>query len=87
VTTLHIELEEDMKASLDGLFGSLGLDTQTAVRMFFCAAIAKGGIPFDVRRPEPNDALFEAIDDARHGRNLYGPYKTVDEAVAAMEAD
>lgn len=39
--TLRIKLEEDMKINLDGLFGSLGLDTQTAVRMFFCAAIAR----------------------------------------------
>jgi hypothetical protein len=40
-----------------------------------------------VRRPAPNDELIEAMDDALHGRNLHGPYKTVDEAIAALDAD
>ncbi|MDR2733774.1 MAG: hypothetical protein LBC99_03905 [Spirochaetota bacterium] len=52
-----------------------------------CPHPASSGIPFDVRRPAPNDELIEAMDDALHGRNLHGPYKTVDEAIAALDAD
>ena len=86
MATLHIDVEEDLKTEADGLFSSLGLDTQTAVRMFLRASIANSGIPFVVRRPAPNDELLEAMEDARLGRNLHGPY-TLEEAIAALKAD
>jgi hypothetical protein len=35
----------------------------------------------------PNAELREAIEDVRLGRNLYGPYKTVAEAMKAMLED
>jgi len=31
--------------------------------------------------------LLEALEDVRLGRNLHGPYKTVEEAMAAMLED
>ena len=31
--------------------------------------------------------LLEALEDIRLGRNLHGPYKTAEEAVAAMLED
>jgi DNA-damage-inducible protein J len=87
VTTIQIPIEEDVKAEADGLFSSLGIDTQTAVRMFLFASIANSGIPFAIRRPVPNDALLEAIEDAEKKRNLHGPFDTVEEAMASMLAD
>ena len=35
----------------------------------------------------PNAELLEAMEDVRLGRNLYGPYKTVDEAMKALNED
>jgi len=87
MTTIRVKIEEDVKADVDGLFGSLGLDTETAIRIFLRASIANGGLPFAVRRPRPNDELLEAMEDVRLDRNLHGPYKTVEEAVAALDAD
>ena len=87
MTTIRVKIEEDVKADADGLFGSLGLDTETAIRIFLRASIANGGLPFAVRRPRPNDELLDAMEDVRLGRNLHGPYKTVEETVAALDAD
>jgi len=52
-------------------------------------------VPFEVKvRPVTIDGLAlditeaelqEAFDDARLGRNLHGPYETVDEMMAALE--
>ena len=77
-------MDETTKAGVDRLFSGLGLDTPTAVRMFFSASLAHGGLPFLVRNQSPNAELLEAIEDARLGRDLRGPYKTAGEAVAAM---
>ena len=35
----------------------------------------------------PNAETLEAMEDERLGRNMYGPYKTVDEAMKALSED
>ena len=83
----EIRVTDDIKAAADSLFCNLGLDTSTAVRMFLSAALANDGIPFEVKRRKPNADLLEAIQDTLARRNLHGPYKTAEEAVAAMMED
>jgi len=82
-------VDADTKAAADSLFHALGIDTPTAVRMFITAAIDRDGMPFKVTRPKrkPNAELLEAMEDARLGRNLHGPFKTVDEAMQALLED
>jgi DNA-damage-inducible protein J len=87
MATIQIRVDDELKTQADSLFTNLGLDTSTAVRMFLAAAIAKDGLPFAVKRRTPNIDLQEAIEDTRNRRNLHGPYKTADEAVAAMLED
>lgn len=84
---LNIELPDEMIEQADSLFASLGLDTSTAVRMFLAAAIEYDGLPFEVRHETISDELRQAIYESRNGINLYGPYDTAEEAVAAMMED
>jgi len=87
MATIQIRVDDNMKSAADTLFSNLGLDTSTAVRMFLSAALAKDGMPFAVKRRKPNADLLGAIQDTRSRRNLHGPYKTAEEAVAAMLED
>jgi len=87
MATIQIRVDDNIKSAADTLFSNLGLDTSTAVRMFLSAALAKDGMPFAVKRRKPNADLLEAIQDTRNRRNLHGPYKTAEEAVAAMLED
>jgi len=87
MATIQIRVDDDIKTAADTLFNSLGLDTSTAVRMFLSAALANNGIPFAVKHQRPNADLLEALDDTRNRRNLHGPYKTAEDAVAAMLED
>jgi DNA-damage-inducible protein J len=90
MATIQIRVDDSMKSAADNLFGSLGLDTSTAVRMFISAAIEHEGIPFAIRRNaerKPNAELREAMEDVRLRRNLHGPFKTVEEAMKAMLED
>ena len=84
MATVQIRVDDGMKASVDGLFNSLGLDTTTAVRMFFVAALERGGLPFEVRH---DYSLSAAVRDSRARANLMGPYDTGEAAVAAMLED
>jgi len=93
--TIQIRVDEQFKADVDSLFDSLGLDTSTAVRMFFKAALEQDGFPFAVQRRQEQDDYYDrlrpeyqqAIEDTRLRRNLIGPFKTAEEAVAAMLND
>lgn len=63
------------------------MDTQTAVRMFFKASLARNVIPFAVKHYKMPEDLEEAIRDVRMKKNLYGPFDTAKEAVASMLGD
>jgi len=84
MATIQVRVNDSTKEAVDSLFTSIGLDTSTAVRMFFMAAIEHDGLPFLARRRAVKPNLREAIEDSRLRRNLHGPFKTAEEAVASM---
>ena len=84
MATLQIRIDDILKQNSDALFAGLGLDTPTAVRIFLTAAQEYNGFPFPIRHRNPSAESLEAIEDARRHRNLYGPFQTAEEAIAAM---
>jgi DNA-damage-inducible protein J len=84
MATIQVHVDNDTKAAVDSLFSSLGLDTATTVRMFFTASLENEGLPFIVKHRTPKPDLLEAIEDTRLRRNLTGPFKTAEEALASM---
>jgi DNA-damage-inducible protein J len=87
MASIQVRVDDKTKAAVDNLFSSLGLDTSTAVRMFFSAALDYDGIPFAVKHRKPQAELLEAIEDTRLLRNLTGPFTTAEEAVRSMLED
>jgi len=87
MATIQVRVAEETKTAVDSLFSSLGLDTSTAVRMFFMASLETNGLPFPVKRRAAKADLREAIEDTRLRRNLYGPFASAEAAVASMLED
>jgi DNA-damage-inducible protein J len=87
MASIQVRVDERTKTAVDSLFTSLGLDTSTAVRMFFSAALDYEGIPFAVKQRKPKAELLEAIEDTRLRRNLTGPFATAQEALRSMLED
>ncbi|MDR1289857.1 MAG: type II toxin-antitoxin system RelB/DinJ family antitoxin [Planctomycetaceae bacterium] len=87
MVTIQIQIDENMKVAADNLFGSFGLDTQTAVKMFLAVAIENDDVPFLNRSRTPNAETLEAIEDVRQRRNLSGSYNSAKEAITAMLED
>jgi DNA-damage-inducible protein J len=84
MATIQVRVDESTKTAADSLFSSLGFDTSTAVRMFLMASLENEGLPFSVKHRTVNSDLLEAVEDTRLRRNLHGPFKTAEEAVASM---
>jgi DNA-damage-inducible protein J len=87
MATIQLRVDDKLKEKADSLFSSLGLDTSTAIRMFMSASIEYDGIPFTVRHTRPNAQLREAMEDARLGRNIIGPFDTVDDMMKSLLED
>ena len=76
MTTLQIQVDDALKQAADSLFTSFGMDTSTAVRVFLNMAVENDGIPFFISHRVPKEDLLQAVEDARNGKNLYGPFRS-----------
>ena len=85
MSTITIRVDGKLKEEASTLFNDLGMDMTTACTLFLKKAVAVDGIPFAVSRG-PNKATRKAISDAMEGRDLDGPYKTMEELKAALDA-
>ena len=81
------DFKKMLKKDADNLFGELGMDTATAVRVFIKKALDTGGFPFPIRQRRVLDDLAKAVSDTRSRRNLHGPYSTASDAMKAMLED
>lgn len=59
-TLMQIRIDSELKKKADALFGDLGLDTSTAVRMFIKQALNANGLPFAVKKPKKSTEQLEA---------------------------
>ena len=79
--TLHIRVNENVKANAEETLGMLGISISEAVNMFLCQVNLTGGLPFEVKLPAPERVIVrnradlerkldEAEEDIRAGRTM-----------------
>ncbi|MDR1204219.1 MAG: type II toxin-antitoxin system RelB/DinJ family antitoxin [Peptococcaceae bacterium] len=84
MVTIQVRIDNNTKTAVDTLFTSLGLDTSTAVRMFFTASLECDGLPFAVRRHELAPSEKTGSRSAMFGC-LRGKYKMSDDFDAPLD--
>ena len=86
MATIQVRVDDNIKERADSLFGSLGLDTSTAVRMFLFMALENKGIPFAIKHTETTMPVkTEAISRAAMFGCLRGQYKVSEDFNAPIE--
>nr|WP_297275144.1 type II toxin-antitoxin system RelB/DinJ family antitoxin [uncultured Agathobaculum sp.] len=85
-TNVNIRMDAELKAQADALFADLGLNMSSAVNLFVRQAVRQQGIPFLITR-QPTAETLEAMQNTLDGKNLSGPYHTVDALASALEDD
>ena len=81
-------LRHDEKEQFLSTCESIGTSPSNAIRMFVSAFNKRGGFPFDSANPYGfSPETLAAMDDAANGRNLQGPFDSVDDMFAALEQD
>lgn len=61
--TLHIRVNENVKANAEETLAMLGISISEAVNMFLCQVNLTGGIPFEVKVPAPEHIIVKNKED------------------------
>ena len=59
----NLSLDADLKKECQELFSSLGMDLTTAVTIFLVQSLRVQGLPFAVKRDEPNAETISALEE------------------------
>ena len=69
-STVQIRIDPILKQKAEILFRNIGLDTATAIRLFFTQSLLRGTIPFEIM---PNNSEITGNDTPRKNK---GPAKS-----------
>lgn len=83
---VNIRMDNADKQLFGEICDQLGMTMSTAFNVFAKAVIRQGGFPFELNLERPNDETLEAIEDVNLGRDLYGPFKSVDAFMESLDA-
>ena len=85
-TNINIRIDDNLKKEAEELFSYLGLTMSSAITMFLRSAVNNDGIPFELKRHEPNAETAAAMDDVKNNRNLHGPFDSVEALMEDLNA-
>ena len=87
-TTLSIRIDENLKKQLERLCSDFGMNISTAITVFAKAVVRQQRIPFEIESSEPhyNEITKQAIADVDAGRNLRGPFQSVEALMEDLNA-
>lgn len=88
--TLHIRVNENVKANAEETLSMLGISISEAVNMFLCQVNLTGGIPFEVKVPAPEriivknkEDLYQKLEEAENEIKS-GNYSSSDEVFGRL---
>jgi len=86
---MSFRVNKDLKEQADELFKKLGLNTSTAVNMFFNQCVREQGIPFvaSVKTPAPSSELMKSLKEAEqivNDENRKG-YNTINDFMRSLD--
>ena len=82
---LTVRVEPTLKKSVEQKLNDMGITMAQAINMYFKQIDMTDSIPFVIKRYKYNAETIQAMKDAREGKNLHGPFDTVDEMWADLE--
>ncbi|MBE0507605.1 MAG: type II toxin-antitoxin system RelB/DinJ family antitoxin [Marinospirillum sp.] len=65
---LSTRIDHDTKAAFTSICDEVGLSPSQALKLFARAVINYGGIPFEIKAPQPNATTAAAIQELAQGR-------------------
>ncbi len=86
-TSMTIRMDREVKQQAQQIFSDLGMDMTTAINVFLRQAIRHNGFPFEIKLDIANTVTFTAMEDTINGRNLHGPFDSVEALMEDLNAE
>ncbi|MDD4319721.1 MAG: type II toxin-antitoxin system RelB/DinJ family antitoxin [Candidatus Peribacteraceae bacterium] len=87
---IQVRIDAKLKERAERVFEAVGLDTPTAIRVFFAKVADVGGIPFDLGGEHYSEEQLRRIDaaveESKKPGNLIGPFHSVDKLIKALRS-
>ena len=84
-TAFTVRMDYNLKQQFSSLCENLGLPVSVAINLFAKTAVRENRIPFELSL-QPNELTKKTIDLAEEGKGLNGPFKTMEELRASLDA-
>lgn len=87
-SSISVRVDDNLKKDAEELFDDIGLTMSGAITMFLRTAINCNGIPFALKRVEPNETTIAAMKEAEqiaHDPSVKG-YTNIDELFRDLNA-
>ena len=84
--TIQMRIEPEFKSDVENILNQLGISTTDAIQMFLRQVVLRGGLPFEVKLPQPNALTAKTIADARDGINL-NKFEKAEEMFRELDSD
>jgi len=90
MTTIQIRIDEKTKRQAQRVLDALGLDMTTAIKGYLKQIALQRGIPFrfvteNGLTPAEERAILRASREAKAGKNVSGPFMSVEELFEDLE--
>ncbi len=88
MTNINIRTDENIKASCEKLYESLGMNMSTAINIFLRQSLRVNGIPFEIKADTPNETTLAALKegDALLNDKTAKGYTNMNDLMAALES-
>lgn len=85
-SNINVRIDSDLKTRSTEILNSLGLDMSTAINIYLRQIVDFNGIPFPVQK-RYNAETEQAIREARQGKNLIGPFNSIEDFWNAVDSE
>jgi len=91
-SSVQVRLDETLKRDAETIFDNLGVDSPTAIRMFFKKVVATRSIPFRVEEnpyhftPEEEQEILNACDPAHEDSDVVAVTSSAKETQAFLDS-
>lgn len=84
---INTRVKPEIKEQFEYIVSKLGLTPSAAINLYISSVVRNKGIALDLfLENEPNEETLKSMDDAVNGKDLIGPFNSVEEARAALNA-
>ena len=87
---INVRVDKELKQEAEVLFNELGLNMSSAITIFLKKAVSSNGIPFDLKRAQPNEETRAALaeyDEMEKNPSKYRRYKSFDDMMSELDTD